>query len=281
MADTTEATRVFAHAVALEQSGKMKSVIVCKDNQVYILNYDKTVLMRFELSRVKFESELSFNADDYDSEEFREENGKIIFVTHGEGGYDREKICKAPNVNFKDVESMFNQFWGSSEESLAVISLTNNELKLLDESLSHVEFLSKDLQPQILQRDIFSGSIVKLERKSFKGLSINKDEIAEDFGPIGMRTNDLSALFTFNDVVDMFFLPQKYGYFIVEGKQYKMKAIVAKCLYDDLGTIEVLNKEGNNGGREVSKNRSAEQEVDRNVDENQKSERPIRRRRGG
>jgi hypothetical protein len=280
MVDMSEATRVFSHAVALEQNGKMKSIIACKGNIVYILNYDKTVLFRFELSRVAFQSELCFNADDYDSEDFREENGKIIFVTKGEGGYDREKICKAPNIDFKNTEVMFNKFWGYSEGAVAVVKFTSNDLKLLDESLSHVEFLSKDLQPMILQRDIFSGSVIKLEKKKFKGLDIDSDEITSDFGPVGMRTNDLIALFTFNPILDLFFLSQQYGCFIIEGKEYKMKAIVAKCLYDDLGSIEILNKEEEKNGGKISKNGSTEQEVDRNVEQSQESERPARRRRG-
>ena len=282
MADLSGAVNVFKHAVALEQSGKMKSVIACKGNMIYILNFDKTILMKFELSRGEgFKSEVCFNADDYDSDSFKEDGGKIIFAIKGEGNYDREKICKAPGIGFKRMEEMFNQFFGKGEETIAVISFTGNDLKLLDESLSHVEFISEGLKPVILQRDIFAGSVIKLEKKEFAGFKdeIDPDEIAEDYGPVGMRTNDLFALFAFNDIVSLFFLPSTYGYFIVEGKEYKMKAIVAKCLYDDLGKIEILGKEEIDHGGEISENGGTKQEADRSVDQGQESERPIRRRR--
>ena len=278
MDDYSGARKVFAHAVALEQGGKMKSAIACKGNIVYILNFDKTILLRFELSRGRFDSEVCFNADDYDSDEFREENGKIVFVTRGEGGYDREKICKSPGITFDHLNEMFNTFWDAADEISGMVKFNANDLKLLDENLSHVEFLSEELKPVILQRDIFAGSIIKLERKKFSGLMDSEDDIADDFGPVGMRTNDLFALFAFNPTVTMYFLPPTSGYFMVEGTEYGMKAVVAKCLYDDLGTIDVLSKEDDNG-REKQESGHPEQEADRNVDQGQEPERLVRRRR--
>jgi len=281
MADLSGAVNVFKHAVALEQSGKMKSIIACKGKVIYILNFDKTILMKFELSRGGFESEVCFNANDYDSDSFKEEGGKIIFTIKGEGNYDREKICKSPGIGFKRMEEMFDQFFGKGEETIAAISFTRNDLKLLDESLSHVEFISEGLKPVILQRDIFAGSVIKLEKKGFAGFKdeIDPDEIGEDYGPVGMRTNDLFALFAFNDIVSLFFLPPTYGYFIVEGKEYKMKAIVAKCLYDNLGQIEILGKEEIDHGGKISENGGTQQEADRSVGQGQESQKSIRRRR--
>ena len=267
MTDYSGVEKVFAHAVALEQSGKMKSVIACKGRVVYMSNFDKTAILRFELSRANFEKEVCFKADDYDSDHFFEREGKIIFEIKGDGGFDRKKICRAPDTNFQELDERFSHFWDVPDERIvANINLTSKDLNLLDENLSHVEFLSEERKPTILQRDIFAGSIIKLERKKVSGLMAVGDNVKDDFGPVGMRTNDLFALFAFNPALDLFFLDSDYGYFLAEGQEYGLQAVIARCTYDDLGVIGFSGEEEQNG-RQEQENGNPQQEAGGDADE--------------
>ena len=64
--------QIFAHAVALDQSGGLRNTIYAIGSEIYILNYDHTVLLRFRLRRSEacFETPVSFRANDYDSNGF-------------------------------------------------------------------------------------------------------------------------------------------------------------------------------------------------------------------
>ena len=72
-----ELETIFAHAVALDQKGQLKNSIICKDSNVWIVNYDRTVILKFELPdlALPFKEEISFNANDYDSPNFKMVDG--------------------------------------------------------------------------------------------------------------------------------------------------------------------------------------------------------------
>ena len=49
-----EVERVFTYGVALEQGGTQKNAVFCWENIIYIMNSDKTILLRFETSVNEF-----------------------------------------------------------------------------------------------------------------------------------------------------------------------------------------------------------------------------------
>jgi hypothetical protein len=257
-----ELETIFAHAVALEQAGRMKNTIYCYGKEIFILNYDKTILLRFELSPMvkPFESAVGFNANDYDSSKFSEKDGKIVFFRSG-GGFERKKSCAVPGKNFNEVKSLFEKFWnGASNELIgAKINLDKEVLSLLEEDLSHIEFSSENKKLVILQRDLYSGTIIRIDRKKEGGLGLSsaKDSIAEEFGPVGIRTNDLIALFSFSRDLNILFPPAGKGYSLINGMSGKMQGILAWCLYDEIGNIaEVINH-----GRQEPQERNDQQAV--------------------
>jgi len=256
-----EIENIFAHAVSLEQSGKMKNTIYVYKDIVFILNFDRTVLIRFKIKMGQFPSKICFNANDYDSFDFRLENDKIIFKQQGKGNYDREKICHSPDLNFDEVKKLFNGFYCEDYENLPKIIFNVQDLELLEENLSHVEFLSHKLNPIILQRDIFSGTLIKLTKKSKQGFDLTDLKLKKDiFPPVGMRTNDLFSLMLFQNNIEIYFSNENYFY--VTGRFGNMFAIISKCLYDNLGTIEILN-EGEKNGRQIKENGFTKQEINR------------------
>jgi hypothetical protein len=224
---------IFAHAVALQQSGRLRSTVYCLGRKVYILNQDHTTLLRFRLrktDKLEFDSPVSFHANDYDSQHVEERDGKICFIQSA-AGFQRVKSCRTPKLTPEAVEEMFKEY---KVEPTNSVTLSSKVLGLLDENLSHIEFSAEDGELSIVQRNIYSGSIIEIKREKTGGLVEVKDEL-EDFAPIGLRTNDFMALFSFIPTLQFHFLGE--GFICADSKDDKMpmRALVSKCRYDELG----------------------------------------------
>lgn len=228
--------QIFAHAVALNQAGRLKNTIYALDKTVYIKNADNTVLIRFFSPDGSFKNPVSFLANDYEGDSFYEENGKIIF-TSSVKGFVKAKSCQVPAQTPEDVETLYKKYTKKPENQ---VTLSKSILGLLDTALSHVELSVNNGEFVLTQRDIYSGSIQKIKKKS--GLGISSDNLKGSFGPIGLRTSDFEALFTFSESLN-FFLDPKLGYIVVTGSKWKMRAIIGTCLYDELGTIKYIDQE--------------------------------------
>lgn len=274
--DELKTHTIFGYALQLEQTGHQKNTIFCYEDIIYIFNYDKTLLLRFKSAeKTTFKVPICFFANDYDSKEFEIEGNSIVFVTHL-GSRERKKYCKIPNETFEKVDQIFKRFY--TEEYIATTDFKKIELGLLNPSLSHIEFRSKDKQLIILQRDIYSGSLTKLSRQMV-GMGLDQENIKEDFGPLGMRTNDFWALFAEDGnkeivtLVQLNFLVSQRKYFIAEASNCNMVAIIAGCLYDDIGEIgniyeKTVNEEvEKEDGRKIQENRYDEPEIDRQIKE--------------
>lgn len=255
--------RIFAHAVALEQSGRMRNTVFCIQNRIYVLNFDHTVMLRFVLPKNEktFDRPVAFRANDYDSNVFREEDGKIIFESE-QSGFTRKKTCLAPDRTPEDVEERWKKLSAvEREEDGDWIPLPKTILDLLEENLSHVEFVGKTGEPvKIIQRDIYSGSKIEIQESS-KSLISNK--LKFDFGPLAMRTGDLSALYSFQDVIYIRFVGKKGGsdFIRIKGRPasgaWAMEGFIGCCLYDEMFELG----EANDHGRQEQENRRREQEA--------------------
>lgn len=251
--------QIFAHAVALDQSGGLRNTIYAIGNEVFILNYDHTVLLRFRLraSEIPFENPISFRANDYDSNEFYEEDGKIVFVSN-QGGYQRKKSCGTPDFTPKDIQQVFNKYEKEKLEAV-VVQLPKDIIGLLDRELSHIEFVGKAGDSlTLIQRNIYSGAIIEVKGKKRKSGFFDTLKLEKDIEPIAIKTNDFVALFAFQDVLK-FHLPVKgkADYMMVESidsKKRDMKGFIAGCLYDEI--IEIKEAEIY-GGRKKPKDRGS------------------------
>jgi hypothetical protein len=247
-----EVNKIFSFAVGLEQEGRQKNTIFCSGNIVYILNADKTVLMRL-ISPEEFKTPIGFFANDYESDKFSIQDDAIVFTTREEdedARFERKKYCRAPTENFEDADAIYKKFW--VDDYIATMTFRADSLKLLESSLSHIEFVSKDKKPMILQRDIYSGSVIKLSPiTKGMGFASEGEEFKEDFGPLGMRTSDFFTLFAFDDEIRLYFLPLEKKYFIAKGGNNDWVAIISGCLYDEVGEIyKQTTKENEDGWKE-------------------------------
>lgn len=254
-----EVERIFSYGVALEQAGTQKNAVFCWENIIYIMNSDKTILLRFEASANEFKEPLRFFLSDYDSPNFTSDGDSITFLQNGEE-FLRKKKCRIPNPTFQEVEALFYKFYDVDKMKWK-ISFSKSSLDLLDTNLSHVEFVTRKGELKILQRDIYAGSLIALERKlepEGLGLTEPEDVLPDSLSPMGMRTGDFLALFNFNDKVDIYF-PEGLQYFLIDGLHNQMNGIVAGCIYDNLGIIQDLG-EVSDGGK-IEKNRAGESQV--------------------
>lgn len=238
---------IFAHAAALDQSGRLRSTIQVNKRYIYILNTDKTVLMRFALpaSAPYFASKVTFNANDYDSVEFDQEGDQVNFTQRG-SEYIRTKSCGIPDQ--PDMEEIFACFDLPEDNKLV---LTKELTTFLNPSLSHTEFRIENREPIIIQRNIYDGTMIKIIRRECGGFNVGPvDEIGDsEFGPIGVRTNDFLALFTFNDLIEMHF-GSGLSYCRVRGRNFRMDCVIAFCLYDEMGTTTLSKGDEDNGRKE-------------------------------
>lgn len=235
--------QIFATAVALDQSGGLRNTIYAIGSEVFIMNYDHTALIRFRLrkSEAMFDIPISFKANDYDSRIFEQIDNTIIFHSENDG-YSRKKICGTTDMSPKDVKQLFTNYVGIIPENSFTLTLHKNLLEMLDSNLSHTEFSAKKgEQLQIIQRNIYSGGIIEVTPKGSGGVFDTSSPIT--FGPLGIKTTDLQALFMFQDTLKFTFPSYDDDDFIVvdgiDINKRNMKVILAGCLYDEI--IEIRN----------------------------------------
>lgn len=273
---------IFSQAVALEQSGRMKNTVFATGDTIYILNFDQTILLRFKLrkSEAVFDHPVSFKANDYDSNKFYEEDGKIVFLSEG-GGFQRKTSCTSPGDTPDDIAGLFDSY---AVPDANMIRFNKQILPLLEEKLSHLEISGVNGKLVVEQRNIYSGSVIELTRKEEGGFGMaSEDDISSDFGPVGLRTNDFLALFAFLDSLTFYFPDNgdNYCYVNSEDPRLVMDGFISLCAYDELGGI-TESKEAPNGGRKEQKERRSERNADQPAKEQRKRPaRPVRPAAGG
>lgn len=228
---------IFQYAAKLDQSGKMKNTILCNEREVFIINFDKTILLSFILPVVceDFKERIIFDANDYDSSIFEVEGNSVVFK-QVENGYVRKKKCGVnKSLDFDAISTLYYRY--SRKKTTASFGLRREIMDLLQDDLSHVE-IHNDNGLKIIQRDIFSGTVIEIT-KDKSGLDILASDNLGQFEPMGLRTVDLDALFSYDRELSFSFVPG-LNYFIVNGKTTKMKGILSWCLFDEIGNFNVV-----------------------------------------
>ncbi len=251
---------IFAQAAALGNCGRFKSSIYCIKNNVYLLNSDNTVILKFPLRKNEsvFTSSISFSSSDYDSRDFYEKEGKIVFRSSNEK-YERRKTCGG--INDIEIEKIYNSFPPNLKNR---VGIDKSITSLLEDSLSHIEFGIKANSFYLIQRDIYSGTIIEISEIQSNGIGLIDSKLnIKEYGPIGLRTNDFLALFAFQPSISLGFEEDKeYGSIKGNNELFPMNGIIAHCIYDELGIIEEVNN-----GRKEQENRSSKSKVNSEVNE--------------
>ena len=222
---------MFSQAVALSQGGRMKSTIHAKGKELFILNMDNTILLRFD-SPDNFPEKVSFFANDYESDTFETVDGKIVFTSRA-GNLERTKACPVPEASWDAVNDIFNKHGEKVSKDFG-ITFSKGVLSLLDDGLSHVEFHNPS-KIHLVQKDIYTGSVVTVT-KNQDGFDFSSGSEFTGKLPIGMRTADFKALFSFAEEITFYFQPEgQFVYFEDNGGVFR--GFLATCLYDELPYI--------------------------------------------
>lgn len=219
---------IFSQAAALSQAGRFRSEIYVMPGEVFMANGDGTVVMRFEAPFAK--NSFAFKTDDYDSSTVKVgADGSVSFVTQA-NGWTREKT---PQTISLEKGKEIKKAWKSlTKQKVSEISFTfhRDRLSLLEERMSHLEISSYDGRILLLQRDIYSGTIVRVwEDGSSDGLGIKK---RPDFGPVALRTGDFLALFAFQSQITLN-LFEDWAY-AQGGAQPPYEAVLGTCIFDEM-----------------------------------------------
>lgn len=239
---TGQIEQIFSQAVALDQSGGLRNTIYAEGREIYILNYDHTVLMRFKLRKneTTFGQSICFRANDYDSREFWEKDGKVIFKTEAEG-FQRTKTTGRAEYSPEEVRELFNSYVLQPARMTDSVTLSKGILELFDDSLSHIEFSGKKGEKmKMIQRNIYSGGVIEIQQKD-EG-SFFDNNLKTNFGPIGIKTSDFFSLFSFQNILDFQFPVTGSGDYILVKSADKLKrdmtVLVSGCLYDEIIKIK-------------------------------------------
>jgi len=242
---TAELETIFAQAVSLSQSGRMVSTIYAGDREVFIFNGDKTMLFHFDLPPHSpvISPPIAFSANDYDSNSLRTEGDRVIF-SRQTAEFVREKVVAKPEKTVQQIRELYTGFMTKPVPASLTFSFPASFLSLLEEGLSHVEFVIKDSVLTVLQRDIYSGALIKITKKEdggllFGGVGIDPGVNPVSIPTIGIRTTDFISLFSFQKEIQLRF-PAEGHWVLGMGEMWGMRVLIGSCLYDSIGTTNIL-----------------------------------------
>lgn len=223
---------MMAQAVALAQNGRMKSHVHGNGDELYVANMDNTIIISFKPDMV-FPAALDFFANDYESPNIEVEGGQVSFITV-HGAYKQKKTCGCPKTTFIDVKNIYARF--KDFDKSCPIVLNKDLLSLLSDDLSHVEVHSKNGSLMLMQKNIYTGGRIEIiSANESKGL-IKLNALPADFKPMGLRTMDLQALFSFTNTITLYPQPGK-NWMAFQDAEGVMVGVIATCVYDELGYI--------------------------------------------
>lgn len=255
---------IFTQAVAMDNRG-VKNMIHCIGDNIYIVNFDYSMILRFSLrqSEARFEVPISFNANEYDSPQFTFEitpdGSKIVFRTV-EKEFTRRKICHTKSVspNAEDIDKLYQELKKKAEQSQYLFYLSADCVPLLEEDLSHVEISVENSSLILRQRNIYTGTIVEVESNEKGFFTVNR--LPKEMPPIALKTKDFASLF--NIKKSLAFIPTEDFLLVKDPQKDDFDGVLALCKYDMI--IDLYNKKGGDeDGRKEQEKGSGKQEVDR------------------
>lgn len=225
---------IFAHAVAMDNRG-LKNIIHCIGSNVFITNFDHSMILRFSLrkSEVHFESPISFNANEYDSSDFsftqNEHGGQIIFHTTSKE-YTRKKICRtgAAGPDAKTIAKIHRNLKQEAEKSKYLFYLSDGCGSLLEEGLSHTEISVENSALILRQRNVYTGTMIEVTPSRSGFLTV--DNLPKNMPPIAVKTKDFLSLFTIHK--SLAFIPAEDFIMVQDPKKEEFDGVMALCRYD-------------------------------------------------
>lgn len=237
-------------AAQLKNGSQQDSVVVAKGDVAYVINSERTMLVRIGLGSM-VGVEVAWRSEDW-------EDGARSVTTHDgvteflvvQSNVEKRKTCPAPGVTFAEVDTAWKRETAAGPEFTLVGSMIKSNL---DDSLSHIEFWNIGGKLVIKQRDLYGGSVIELRMKVMAN-----DGVVPNFDRVALRTKDFLGLLMVDGTGDRpTFQFGKQATFVT-GKTFR--AVLGNCVYDDMYTVKELQD-----GRQEQEKRSGEQGTDPEV----------------
>lgn len=211
-----------------------------KGNIAYILNPDHTILLRYEFNdRKPFEEEVKFSCSSFEGEKIYMADKDTVVFEQESPDFKRTKTSPVPSVSFSEIDKTFQSLYKNSPQSFI---LSDKVLELLENDLSHTEFVGRDGKLIVAQRDIYRGETIEIEQKERGGFF---GKLVKDFGRKALRTKDFTALFLLAKSLSF-----SVGDEVMEIKEeiskgnfgLGMKGVISNCVYDELYGLTIVGK---------------------------------------
>jgi hypothetical protein len=105
--------------------------------------------------------------------------------------------------------------------------------------LNHIEFSVKNGALIATQRNIYTGFVAPVTKETEREEWNSPTGNLKDCEPIGMRTNDFLALYSFTDVVSFYFVDKNHVWFESRDRRTLFRGIVDPVLRHAVDQIPV------------------------------------------
>lgn len=127
-------------------------------------------------------------------------DGRICFIKT-KNGYTREKNCRPTQTTPQEVRKYFAERFKQTSTTNQ-ISFRKEFLSLLDRRSSHLEFNGTEGKMLVRQRCIYTSNIITIKPDHSQGV---EGHLLQPFEPMGLRTKDFCALFSFSNEITFYF----------------------------------------------------------------------------
>lgn len=244
---TDEMKKAFKFAQELEQTVKLRNVVLCRGNTIWVVNLDRTLILCFSLvSKTSlFPKDILFYSNEYEAENFiTEEDGTASFIST-EGEYTRKKKNSAVfNLKDIDIQKLWTDLMIDKKKATATFTLNDKLIPLFRDVLPHIEFSSQEKQLIIKQKDYYGGAEITVEKNVNSVRKLLTDPmnlIKEDLQPIALRTIDLLSLLSIEKNITFYLDNKSPGRCLFESKGL-LRGLISWCVYDELGHIEYIGE---------------------------------------
>lgn len=239
-----------------------------KGRVAFVVNSDRTVLAKIS-GLVEAYDEVGFVTTDFEGDSYRALKDRVTFVQRS-GRFMREKTCSTPDLKFGDVEEAFERLVGEDEGKVTV-RMESGVCKVLNQDLSHVELWAEQTGFRLLQRDMYSGSVIRITEARAEGPSVSLFDLKSVEGvpkgrsvKVALRTKDLIGLLMASPN-SVYSLGEKFCV-VRDCDSGEFVAVISSCVYDNIFIDTTIEETEDERRRKEPKERKGEQEADRQFD---------------
>lgn len=227
---------IFAYCLEMDNRG-VKNIIHCIGSNIYIVNFDYSMILRFSLRRIRtnFDSPISFNANKYKSLNFGftedEDGNNTVFISHSEPHKRKKNHGSSDSkLDIEAIKKQYRRLIEKAKNNDYTFFLSDGIIPLLEKDLSHTEISVENSKLIIRQRNIYTGDLIEITRKDSVFLTVNK--LPANRPPYALKTEDFMRLFAISKSLE--FIPTENFLVVKDAVRDDFDGVLSFCTYDGL-----------------------------------------------